>query len=204
MTAQWFVWVLLNVTEYLGTVLGRFAGHVHFAASTDELLFTQVSSISQAGETSFSVMTIGNSPEQQHSMPAQAGRIGSREQLIPAVRLERDVFSWFGGPGSANEPSLWKVLPTSSVEQRQQLQADNVNVTTSTDGTSDGVLRLFAVAVVVTFSLAIAGFTLVFRRQELAKKLENAREKGKSEASIYELSENSGSRVSATTEQNPI
>ena len=48
------------VPEHLRpVVLGSFAGHVHWASSTDELGFTQVSSVSQAGETSFSTMTIG-------------------------------------------------------------------------------------------------------------------------------------------------
>ncbi len=163
---------------------------MHVAASTDEWLFTQVSSISQAGETSFSVMTIGNSPEQRHSMPSQSAA-GGRERLIAAVQLDRDVFSWFGGPGSANEPSLWAVSP----EQQHQLEATDSNVINSNDSNTDGQFPVFAVFVVVTFSLAGAAFVVAFRRKEPVAN-------GESEDSIYEGVDSACEYP--TMEQNPI
>jgi hypothetical protein len=135
-------------------------------------------------------MTIGNSPEQRRSMPSQSA-VGGRERLIAAVQLDRDVFSWFGGPGSANEPSLWAV----SLEQQQQLEAANSEFTNSNDGNSDGHFPIFAVCVVVTFSLAGAGFTVVFRRKEPVAK-------GESEESIYEGADSACDHP--TMEQNPI
>lgn len=73
-------------------VLGKFAGHVHWAESTDDDGYTQLGSISQAGETSFSVQTVGGG-----------------QGLEIDIKLGRDVVSWTGGTGALSEEHLWQV-----------------------------------------------------------------------------------------------
>jgi hypothetical protein len=81
-------------TQYQHLVLGTFAGHVHWAGNTTDLGFTQISSISQAGETSFATQTIG-------TLQGMSMKID--------IRLGRDVVSWNGDPGSSSTPSMWYV-----------------------------------------------------------------------------------------------
>jgi hypothetical protein len=77
--------------QFRQLVLGTFAGHVHYARSTDAAGFTQISSISQAGETSFTVATISGEG------PASAATSYEID-----VQVARDVVTWAGPAGTAS------------------------------------------------------------------------------------------------------
>jgi hypothetical protein len=183
--------------EFTGIVLGRFAGHVHFAGATDEGLFTQISSISQAGQTSFSVMTIGNSPDRQN-VRTTAGR--SWEQFIPAVRLDRDVYSWTGGAGAPNDASMWKVVPVSSPEQHPVILQPTDHPDHPNHG--DEATSLIG-AIAISFTLCIACAFSAFRRQDRSPMLLTGGGKTEGEGSIYENAIGTSGHMSCTTEHNP-
>lgn len=98
------------MTDYFAMeVLGRFAGHVHWAGSTDEILFTQISSISQAGETSFTTFTIG----------------GESQGFEVDAQLGRDVVTYTGGAGDTADVLLWEVVPVPGQEGGDVIGSDD-------------------------------------------------------------------------------
>jgi ABC-type cobalt transport system substrate-binding protein len=98
--------------RYNSLVMGRFAGHVHWAESTDEMLFTQVSSISQAGETSFTTFVIRSGETQSGGFQVDA-------------QLGRDVVTYVGGAGDTAEARLWEVAPGPEAAADQILNASD-------------------------------------------------------------------------------